>query len=132
MQSEWATQSAGFQTTTYGPLYPIQAGGLLLGPDPPPAPRFVNALGQNWPNPFNPETTIPFSLAAPGRVVIRIYDVAGRVVRTLLDKPEEAGWHIVRWSGQTDDGNATASGVYFYRIEYPDGGITSKKMILLR
>jgi FlgD Ig-like domain len=128
---EWASQSAGFQTSTYGPLYPIQTAAIPGG-DPPPAPRFVNALGQNRPNPFNPETTIPFSLAAPGRVVIRIYDISGRLVRTLVDGPERAGWHAARWNGQTDAGSSSASGVYFYRIEYPDGGITSKKMILLR
>jgi FlgD Ig-like domain len=136
MQSEWASGSASFQTATYGPLYPIQAAALVTGvselPATSPAPRFVNALGQNRPNPFNPETSIPYSLATPGRVVIRVYDIAGRLVRKLADGPETAGWHTARWDGRTDDGNTTASGVYFYRIEYPEGGVSSKKMILLR
>jgi FlgD Ig-like domain len=134
MQSEWSSQSAGFATSTHGPLYPIQAAGLVTSIEDPTAltPKFMNTLGQNRPNPFNPETSIPYSLATPGRVVIRIYDIAGRLVRKLTDKPETAGWHSARWDGRTDDGNATASGVYFYRIEYPEGGVSSKKMILLR
>ncbi|HET9253516.1 MAG TPA: FlgD immunoglobulin-like domain containing protein [Candidatus Eisenbacteria bacterium] len=134
MQAEWALQSAGFQTSTYGPLYPIQAAALVTLVEPPatpPAP-FVNALGQNRPNPFNPETTIPYSLATPGRVTIRIYDIAGRLVRTLVDGPAQAGPHAVRWNGATNEGSSTASGVYFYKIEYPDGAVSSRKMILLR
>jgi hypothetical protein len=136
MQAEWATQSVGFQTGTYGPLYPIQAMAQVTAVEDgsgatPPAP-FVNSLGQNRPNPFNPETAIPFGLATPGRVTIRIYDIAGRLVRTLVDGVETPGFHIARWNGRSDDGIATASGVYFYRIEYPDGGVSSKKMILLR
>jgi hypothetical protein len=132
MQAEWAAQSAGFGTSTYGPLYPIQASNGIGGPPPPSPPRYVNALGQNRPNPFNPETTIPYSLADRGRVVIRIYDVAGRLARTLVDKVEIPGLHAAPWNGRTDDGSPSASGVYFYRIEYPDGTLSSKKMVLLR
>lgn len=136
LQAEWATQSAAFQTATYGPLYPIQAMAQVTAvgdgtSGTPPAP-FVNSLGQNRPNPFNPQTTIPFSLASSGRVILRIYDIAGRLVRTLVDRTETAGFHVVRWDGRSDEGASTASGVYFYRIEYPEGGVGAKKMILLR
>ncbi len=134
MQAEWSGQAAAFQTATYGPLYPIQAGALATAveePSPGSAPH-VNALGQNRPNPFNPETTIPFSLAAPGRVVIRVFDIAGRIVRTLVDRVETVGPHAVRWNGKTDGGERAASGVYFYRITYPSGEATAKKLMILR
>jgi hypothetical protein len=136
MQGEWATQSAGFQTGTYGPLYPIQAMAQVTavedGPGTTPPAPFVNSLGQNRPNPFNPETAIPFSLASSGRVIIRIYDIAGRLVRTLVDRPETPGFHIARWDGRTDEGAFTASGVYLYRIQYPVGGISAMKLIVVR
>jgi flagellar hook assembly protein FlgD len=92
----------------------------------------VNALGQNRPNPFNPETTIPFSTATPGRVSIRVYDVAGRLVRTITDKVLPAGDHTVRWNGESDHGLHVASGIYFYRIVFPGGEISGKKLTILR
>jgi hypothetical protein len=134
MTSNWAVLS-GFQTGTYGPLYPIQDNLTATGVEELPAadavPR-VNALGQNRPNPFNPSTVIPYRLAARGRVVIRIFDIGGRLVRTLIDQREEAGPHEARWNGTTEHEGRAASGVYFYRITYPDGGISAKKMMMLR
>src|SRR6185436_1306754 len=128
----WAVLS-GFQTGTYGPLYPIQNGNLITAvKDPVPPVSFADALMQNRPNPFNPETVIPFSLAAPGRVTVRIYDVRGRLVRTVLDALKPAGVHAARWNGDTESGERSASGVYFYVITYPDGHASSKKMTVLR
>ena len=92
----------------------------------------MNALGQNRPNPFNPQTVIPYSLAAKGRVAIRIFNIGGRLVRTLLDERQEAGPHEARWNGTTETGGHAASGVYFYRITYPDGSISARKMTILR
>jgi len=130
----WAALS-GFQTGSYGPLYAIQDNLTATGVEELPAtdavPR-VNALGQNRPNPFNPETIIPYRLAVRGRVVIRIFDIGGRLVRTLIDQREEAGPHEARWNGTTEHEGRAASGVYFYRITYPDGGISAKKMMMLR
>jgi hypothetical protein len=128
----WAALS-GFQTGTYGPLYPIQNGNLAAAAvDETPAPSFVDALMQNRPNPFNPETVIPFSLATPGRVAVRIYDVRGRLVRTVMDAVKPAGVHAARWNGSTESGQRSASGVYFYVITYPDGQTSAKKMTVLR
>ncbi len=91
----------------------------------------VNSLLQNHPNPFNPLTTIRFSLARPGHVSLVIYDVTGRRVRTFLDGYREAGAHTVMWDGTNDRGEAAASGVYFYRLKAA-GFEETRKMVLLR
>jgi len=128
----WAALS-GFQTGTYGPLYAMQNGNLAAaGVNATPPPSFVDALMQNRPNPFNPETVIPYSLSSPGRVAVRVYDVRGRLVRTLIDAVQPAGVHAARWNGSVDSGRRSASGVYFYVITYPDGHTSSKKMAILR
>ena len=128
----WATLP-GFNTATYGPLYPIQdATRALSTVDVTPPPSFIDALMQNRPNPFNPETVIPYSLSAPGRVTVRIFDVRGRLVRTLVDAVQPAGVHAARWNGIVESGRRSASGIYFYVITYPDGRTSSKKMAILR
>ncbi len=78
--------------------------------------RLDFALEQNFPNPFNPSTTIAFSIAEPGRVRLGIYDVAGRLVRTLVDERTSADHYIVEWDGYDNRGARVSSGVYFYRI----------------
>lgn len=88
-------------------------------------------VGQNFPNPFNPLTTISFSLAEPGRVVLRIFDVAGRPVRTLVDGWRDAQRYEVTWDGRDDTGRVVASGVYLYQLVAP-GCAETKKMVLLR
>ena len=83
------------------------------GPSPVPL-RF--AVEPNYPNPFNPMTTIRFSLATPGVTSIHIYDVSGRLVRTVLDEALIAAEHTVEWQGRDDSGHQVAAGVYFYRV----------------
>jgi hypothetical protein len=109
----------------------------LLRPDeitgvahPPPAPT-VTALEQNVPNPFNPYTVIRFSVAEPGWVVLRIFDVAGRPVKTLVEGRRESDRYQVTWEGHDDNGEVVASGVYLYSLEAP-GYAETKKMVLLR
>ncbi len=87
-------------------------------------------LEQNAPNPFNPQTTIRYMLDRPGRTLLRVYDVRGARVRTLVDEPQGAGAHAVDWDGRDDRGRAVASGVYFYRLETPAGHLTRKMTIL--
>ncbi|UCF04686.1 MAG: T9SS type A sorting domain-containing protein [bacterium] len=83
-------------------------------------------LDQNYPNPFNPVTTISFALVKPSHVTLRIYDTAGRLISTVVDRGMDAGVHKVELSA-----GGFASGVYFYRLRA--GGFTqTKKMILLR
>jgi hypothetical protein len=97
-----------------------------------PAPRYANSLGQNYPNPFNPTTTITYSIATPGHVSLKIYNVAGQLVRTLVDETARAGMvHEVTWRGQNDAGSPVASGVYFYRLTAAEY-VKTRKMVLLK
>lgn len=88
-------------------------------------------LDQNRPNPFNPETTISFSLPAEGRVELSIYDAGGRRVATLVDGTLDAGPHAVTWRGLDDEGRVVASGVYFFRLT-ANGESASRKGVLLK
>jgi hypothetical protein len=91
----------------------------------------VWGLGQNCPNPFNPYTSIKFSVMRPGRVVLQIFDIAGRPVRTLVDGWKDSGEHSEIWDGRGEDGRERSSGVYFYRLATSDY-VTTKKMVLLK
>ncbi|MCD4830024.1 MAG: T9SS type A sorting domain-containing protein [Candidatus Cloacimonetes bacterium] len=94
---------------------------------------FVTALGGNFPNPFNPETTVAFSLAEPQNVTIDIFNVLGQRVARLVDTRLEAGPHTVVWHGIDSHGDSVGSGIYFCRMEASGGRYTSvKKMILLK
>ncbi len=95
-------------------------------------PGAANFLAQNHPNPFNPSTTIDFSIERPGRVTLRVFDLGGRVVRTLLESRKyDEGRYKVSWDGIDNSGSFIASGVYFYRLE--SGGFSeTKRMTLLR
>jgi len=116
----WATL-AGFSTGTYGPLYSLQdATRALSGVDPVASVSPVNRLQGNFPNPFNPQTAIRFSSAKAGRVDVRIFDVAGRLVQT-ISRTAAQGVNEVRWNGQSSDGRSLASGVYFVKVKYADG-----------
>jgi hypothetical protein len=88
-------------------------------------------LEQNTPNPFNPSTNIRYRLGAPGQVTLRVYDIRGRLVRTLVDDARDAGPHSVLWDGRDDGGTRVASGLYFYRL---DAGavVESRKMVLVQ
>jgi len=88
-------------------------------------------LGQNIPNPFNPTTTIRFTLASSERVTISVYDATGSHVRTLIDEVRPAGENDVQWDGRDARGASMGSGVYFYRLVTGDQ-VESKKMVLLK
>jgi len=88
-------------------------------------------LEQNVPNPFNPRTTIRFSLASQTHARLNLYDIRGRHVRTLLDESLPAGPHDRMWDGKDDLGRPAASGVYFYRLSSADQSL-EKKLLLLR
>ena len=94
-------------------------------------PRTVTALYPNAPNPFNPTTTIRYSLRARQQVSIRIYDVGGRLVRTLVNEQRPAGVQKVQWHGINNSGSPVASGVYFIEMR-TDGFRDVHKAILLK
>ena len=86
----------------------------------PPEPDAVVArprLLPSYPNPFNPQTVIPFALPQSGYVNLAVYDAAGRLVRTLVDEERPAGQQAIRWDGMDTTGRAVASGTYFVRMK---------------
>jgi len=91
----------------------------------------VFALYPNYPNPFNPRTTIAYAVRETGRVHIAIYDVAGRLVKTLVDDVRLAGRHSAAWDGRDERGVEAASGVYFVRL-VAGGRVQTQKLVLIK
>ena len=89
------------------------------------------ALEQNRPNPFNPSTQIPFTLEQTGRVVVRVFDVAGSHVATVFDGQLAEGRQTVDWDGRDVRGHKVASGVYLYTLS-TESRTLSKKMVMLK
>jgi serine protease AprX len=103
------------QQASVGPVDPVPSGYVLE---------------QNFPNPFNPSTTIMYALPATGMVSLKVYDVMGREIRTLVAEPQAAAHHTVRWDGTTSAGNQVPSGVYFYRLS-ADGRVRATRSMML-
>ena len=92
------------------------------------------SLSSNYPNPFNPSTTIQYTVNSrqtPIRTTLKIYNIKGQLVRTLVDEPEGAGTHRVIWDGKSDEGQDVASGVYLYELRIGDHSQT-KKMVMMK
>jgi hypothetical protein len=89
------------------------------------------ALSQNYPNPFNPATKIEFTISKSGYVSLRIYDILGRKVRTLVSEHLSSGYKSVLWDGKNAVGKDVASGIYFYQLRIGDFS-EAKKMLLLK
>ncbi len=83
----------------------------------------------NYPNPFNGETKIVYSLPQSARVKLEIFNVRGRLVRTLVDEQQEAGFQRIRWQADDNDGNSAGSGVYFMRLEVGSEAV-ARRLIL--
>ena len=90
----------------------------------------VTALRSAYPNPFNPSTTIPFSLVSQERVSLQIYDARGKLVRTLKNDVVPAGQHEAVWDGRDNSGNQMATGVYFVRFIAGSYEMTRKVVML--
>ena len=99
--------------------------------DDPVIPVFTTALHPNYPNPFNPETTISYSLSQGENVKIEVYNVKGQLVRTLVNEAKPAGEHTVVWRGVDHGNRPVSSGVYYYRMTAGIYSIT-KKMLLMK
>jgi hypothetical protein len=97
-----------------------------------PDPRFTDlTLLPNYPNPFNPGTAIRYSLSKTQGVRLAIYDVQGRLVRSLVNRVEPAGIHEAAWEGRDNDGRPAASGIYFVRLA-GEGQVATRKIVLLK
>ncbi len=112
-----------------GPWLLARTLALLNAPDEPPPGR--PRLEPCAPNPFNPSTTVRFGLPAAAVVRLCIYDLAGRLVRTLVDERLPAGWHRADWDGRYETGQGAVSGVYFCRLEVA-GVRETRRLTLVR
>ena len=97
----------------------------------PRVPRPISMLNQNFPNPFNPTTTIKFNVPRTGNTKINVYNVRGQLVKTLVDGNFTAGNHEVTWHGDDNNSRSVASGVYFYKME-TNGVTETRRMVLMK
>ena len=88
-------------------------------------------LQQNYPNPFNPETTISFNISEPSIINLKIYNVNGQLIRTLVEGHKSAGFHTVKWNGKDALNKQIPSGIYFYQLKNESVTLT-KRMILVK
>lgn len=95
--------------------------------------RIIKSLWvlQNYPNPFNPSTTIQYEIPKAGEVEIHIFDLNGRVVKTMKNQHPSAGSYEVEWDGRNKTGAIVASGPYMYSVKF-ENSVVSKKMILIK
>jgi hypothetical protein len=113
-------------------LFSLDNSALVTGIDDH-VPESLATLFQNTPNPFNPQTRIRYVVSTPGLVQLQVYDISGRLVRSLVNEvqaPQSAPYSAT-WNGRDDNGVTVSSGVYFYRLVSP-GSIQTKKMVLLK
>ena len=94
------------------------------------------ALHHNYPNPFNPSTTIHYEIPSNGTVCLKIYDLTGRLVKTLVQKVQNAGAYTIKWDGTDFNGNTVAAGIYIYKMEFTSASgerfVQSKKMSFVK
>jgi hypothetical protein len=89
------------------------------------------SLSQNYPNPFNPSTTIKYEVANAGKIVIKVYNMLGQEVRTLVNGNKDRGRHEIVWDGRNQFGSQVSSGVYLYRLE-AGKVVKTKKMLFIK
>ncbi len=134
--SNWVDNTPG-SGTSYYKITALDFAGNESAPGAPEIASGVPGLGTGFvlknavPNPFNPQTTISYSLAKPGPVELAIFDLAGRKVRTLVDQTEIAGGHTVVWNGQDNRGKTVASGVYFYQLRSGQN-VARKRIVMIK
>lgn len=97
-----------------------------------PAQPSTYQLYQNYPNPFNPETTIRFDVPTASRVALKIYNLLGQEIRTLLDELKPAGQHAIQWDGKDNRGLDAPSGIYILRMAANQGLVRSLKLVKLK
>ena len=110
---------------------PSNSVSAVLSADKAPGLPTEFAINQNYPNPFNPSTQIQYALPEETKVVISIYDLMGRKVRTLVNDVQSAGYRNVMWNATNDMGRLVSAGVYIYSIQAGDF-IQNRKMVLMK
>ncbi|MCD4697955.1 MAG: T9SS type A sorting domain-containing protein, partial [Bacteroidales bacterium] len=85
-----------------------------------------------YPNPFNESTVISYRLNVSGRASLKIYDMTGHEIRTLVNKKQETGKHSVVWDGTTDNGKPVGTGIYFCKLNINNKPVSTKKIMLLK
>lgn len=85
---------------------------------------------RNYPNPFNPSTTISFSTAVKGNVTVEVFNSRGQLVSRLMDKQLPAGDYSLKWDGTDDSSRQAASGIYYYRVSVDESAKSSKMLYL--
>jgi hypothetical protein len=137
------TENLSLEGTYYYYVRPVYAEGEgepsnvaevafpFVGNGDEPTPVLVNALHANYPNPFNPTTTVSYSLAKSGNVSLRIYNTKGQLVKTLVKGSMKAGQNRIVWDGLNDAGKPVSSGLYFYKLDAPDYS-SIRKMLMLK
>jgi hypothetical protein len=136
LDEDWSWEAGYWYKLAATDIHGNVSGYATLGPDMitgdgPGSVPDATFLAQNFPNPFNPATTIEFGLSESAHVSLRIYDAAGRLVSVLIDEPRPAGRYSAAWDGKDQYNGPVSSGVYFYRLRTGEFEET-RKMILLR
>jgi len=136
LDSNWTLSAGYYYKVSALDIHGNESGFALLTPETATGvelPQFsgVAALRQNVPNPFNPSTTIAFALTQSSHVSLKVYDLAGRLVRVLAEDDRPAGDYTVKWDGKDGSGHAAASGVYFYQLE-TGATVLSRRMTLMK
>jgi len=127
----WVSDNAGGETGTVNQWCVRAAGAALTGAGDEIEVPSTYVLRGVFPNPFNPVTSVVYASPGEGRVLLAVYNVAGRLVRTLVDGSVGPGYHSVVWDGRDQNGVEVGSGVYFCRMETP-GFDAAVKMTLLK
>lgn len=124
-----------FQVALYNPRWFIQGGKVPSSVESVEIPTAFR-LHDNYPNPFNPTTKIEYEVPSRSHVRLVVYDILGRLVRTLVNSDHSNGHYFVAWDGTNETGRQVASGMYIYRMEAADGSgsatVLSRKMMLLK
>ncbi|MCK4352013.1 VCBS repeat-containing protein [candidate division WOR-3 bacterium] len=118
-----------WHTGLYGFVPPDTLKGVEIKPQ---SPQFTFKLFQNAPNPFNQKTEIRYQISDVSKVSLKIYDLTGRLIRTLVNEPQKPGLYQVKWDKYDNKSKPVASGIYFYRLSTKDRKAITKKLIFLK
>jgi hypothetical protein len=138
IEDAWTAVGVVISSASIASAAPIRPG-LHVTPHPlqaePPFIPLVTRAFQNYPNPFNPETWLPYQLADDAPVTLKIYNLNGRLVRTLALGVQKAGVYLTRdkaayWDGRDDAGERVSSGVYFYTLRAGELVATRKMLVV--